>query len=255
MPATVALTYNTLVAQLANMAVVQTTANGNITIGVDAAFNTLLPQAIQLGELRIQRDLNLLPMLTQGNYTLAPGNNLLQLGTGDFVTVDTVGVSVNGALSALLPVTKEWLQNVYGDPSYLAQPMYFAMYGGDQATAGQTFNNILLGPYPDINYPAVVTGTQRMPSINNSATQSLANSGTTFISTWLSDLLVYASMLYIMSFQRDVGPTSNDPELAASYEYQYQQLLKGATVEEARKRFSGAAWSSQGPTPIATADR
>jgi hypothetical protein len=255
MAANIPLTWNLFVQNVANLAVVQTTTNGNITIGVDPAFNTLLPTACSYSELRIQRDLNLLPMLTQINYTLTPGMNILQLGAGDFVTVDTVGVTVSGALQWLLPTTKEFIQAVFGDPSVSGQPLYFAMYGGDQLTAGQTYNNLLLGPYPDINYPAVVTGMQRMPSLYNSATQALANSGLTWISTWLPDLFLQAAMIPVMEFQRDAAPASNDPEIALSYENQYQALLRSAMVEEARKRFNAQAWSSQGPTPVATADR
>jgi hypothetical protein len=257
MPANVPLTWNGFVTNLANMAVVQTTTTGNITVGVDPAFNTLLPTACSYSENRIQRDLNLLPMLTTGNYTLVPGLNILALGAADFVTVDTVGVQVNGALNPLLPVTKEWLQTCYGDPSYLAQPTYFAMYGGDTATGGQVNNNVLLGPYPDINYPALVTGTQRMSSLYNSATQALANSGLTWISTWLPDLFLQAAMIPVMEFQRDFGASGseNDAQGPGTYEAQYQKLLNSAIVEEARKRFNAQAWSSQGPTPVATADR
>src|SRR5580658_9207351 len=137
-PQTVPLSWNGIVTQLANMAVVQTTTNGNITVGVDAPFNTLLPQAVNLAELRIARDLDLQQSLTSNGYTLSPGNNTLQVGVSDFVSVQTVGVTVSGALNPLLPVSKEFIQNCYGDPSVLAQPLYFAPYGGDAATSGTT---------------------------------------------------------------------------------------------------------------------
>lgn len=255
-PQSVALSWNGLVAQLANMAVVSTTTNGNITVGVDTAFNTLLPQAVNYAELRIARDCDLQQSLTSNSYTLTPGNNQLQILVSDFVAVQTVGVTVSGALSPLLPVTKEYIQAVWGDPAVLAQPQVFAPYGGDASTGGSTYTNFLVGPYPDLNYPVQVTGTTRLPSLNQFATQQQANSGMTFISTWLPDLLIQASMVYIAEFQRDFGSANdNDPGMGGFYENTYQNLLKGAIVEEARKRFSAGAWSSMGPTPIATPTR
>lgn len=254
-PQTTPLTYNLYVTQVATMAVVNTTTVSGVVQGVDPAFNAIIPQMLSYSELRISRDLDLMPSLTSNSYQLSPGSNVLQLGVSDFVTVQTVGVTVGGALTPLLPVSKEYLQVVYGDPSFTAQPVAFAMIGGDAATGGNTFNNILVGPYPDINYPVAVMGTVRLPTLYQNATQALAATATTFISTWLPDLLIQASMIYIAQFQRNFLPTSNDPDQPGSYELQYGNLLKGAIVEEARKRFSAGAWSSMGPTPIASAGR
>jgi len=43
--------------------------------------------------------------------------------------------------------------------------------------------------------------------------------------------------------------------MAQSYEGQYQLLLKSAVVEEARKKFDAAGWSSQSPATVATPTR
>lgn len=254
-PATTALTYNLYVTQVATMAVVNTTTINGVVQGVDTAFNNIIPQMLSYAELRISRDLDLLPSLTSNSYQLTPGNNTISVSVNDWVTIQTIGVTVGGALAPLLPTSKEFIQGVYGDPSYTAQPQYFAMIGGDAATGGNTYNNILFGPYPDINYPVAVTGTVRLPTLYQNATQTLANTGTTWISTNLPDLLLQASMIYIAQFQRNLLPTSNDPQMPGSYEFQYGNLLKGAVVEEARKRFAAGAWASMGPTPIATAGR
>ena len=237
------------------MTVVNTTTVSGVVQGVDAAFNNIIPQMLSYAELRISRDLDLLPSLTSNNYQLTPGNNTLSVSVNDWVTIQTFGVTVGGVLTPLLPASKEWIQTVYGDPSYTAQPAYFAMIGGDAATGGNTYNNILVGPYPDINYPVSVMGTVRLPTLYQNATQALANTGTTWISTNLPDLLLQASMIYIAQFQRNFLPTSNDPGQPGSYELQYGNLLKGAVVEEARKRFAAGGWASLGPTPIATAGR
>jgi len=249
--ATIPLTYNGYVTQIANMAVMSTQEVSGIVSGVDATFNTMLSQALNYAELRIQRDLDLLPSLTSNSYTLSTGNNQLQISVNDFVTIQTL--SVNGF--PLLPVSKEYLQNVYSTNAVLAQPVFFAMVGGDSATGGNTYNNILVGPYPDQNYPVSVYGTIRLPSLINMAVAGTADTGTTFISTYLADLLIMASMIYVSGFQRNFSSSANDPQMPVNYESQYQTLLKGALTEEARKRFASVEWTSYSPSPTAALPR
>lgn len=251
MVATVPLTYNGYVTQIANMAVLQVQTVSGIVQGVDSTFNTMIPQALNYAELRIQRDLDLLPSVINENYTVNAGSNTLQISVDDFITIQTL--SINGM--PLLAVSKEYLQNVYATNATTGQPTLFAMVGGDSATGGNTYNNFLLGPYADQNYPVSVYGTARLPSLLYMATTPLAASGTTFISTYLPDLLIQASMIYVAQFQRNFSATGNDPEMPGSYEAQYQTLLKGALTEESRKKFQAGAWSSMGVAPIATAGR
>lgn len=254
-PGTTPLTYNGYVTQVATMAVVNTTTVGAVVQGVDDAFNAIIPQMLNYAELRIQRDLDLLPLLTSANYMLTVGSNVLAISVNDFVTLQTFGVVVGATTVPLLPVSKEFIQNVWGDSSFTGAPVNFAMIGGDQATGGNTTNNILVGPYPDMAYSVAVTGTQRAPTLYLNATAPLAATGTTFISSLLPDLLVQASLIYISQFQRNFLATSNDPSMPGSYETQYENLLKGAIVEEARKKFSSTGWSSLSPALIATPTR
>ena len=64
-----------------------------------------------------------------------------------------------------------------------------------------------------------------------------------------------ASMIYISAYQRNFGRASDDPQMAMTYESQYQALLKSAVVEEARKKFDASGWSSQSPATVATPSR
>ena len=180
-PQTTPLTYNGYVTQVATMAVVNVQTTSGVVVGIDAEFNAIIPQMLNYAELRIQRDLDLLPSQTSRPYTLTIGNNQLQLGAYDFVTVQTVTLNVSGVTYPLLPSTKEYLQNVYGSSAVgsRGQPKLFAMYGGDLATGGETYNNILLGPYPDIAYNVEVIGTVRLPTLYENATTPLAATGTT----------------------------------------------------------------------------
>ena len=75
----------------------------------------------------------------------------------------------------------------------------------------------------------------------------------TFISTYLPDLLVIASMVYVSGYQRNWSSTSDDPQMAVNYEKQYQTLLKGALVDVAQKRFAARDWTSAPPAPVAEA--
>ena len=256
-PQTTPLTYNGYVTQVATMAVVNVQTTSGIVVGVDADFNAIIPQMLNYAELRIQRDLDLLPSQTSRPYTLTIGSNQLQLGAYDFVTVQTITLNVSNVTYPLLASTKEYLQNVYGSSAVgsRGRPKIFAIYGGDLSTGGETYNNILLGPYPDIAYNVEVIGTVRLPTLYENATTPLAATGTTFISTYFPDLLIQASLIYISQFQRNFGQASNDPAMGPTYELQYQNLLRAAAVEEGRKKFSASAWSSMSPQVAATPTR
>ena len=253
--ATNPLTYNDYVSQIATLAVVNTTTSSGVVVGVDAEFNTLIPQMLNYAELRIQRDVDLLPSQTSKNYTLTLGSNLIQIPVDDFVTIQTVSYVNGTATIPLLPVAKEYLQNTYNDSSYNADPAYFAMYGGDEASGGNLYNNIIVGPYSNSTYSVLITGTQRLPSLYKFGVTATAGTATTFISANLPDLLIQASMIYISQFQRNFGPAANDPSMGPTYELQYQNLLKSAFVEEARKKFAASAWSSMSPPMAATPTR
>ena len=133
-PNTTPLTYNGYVTQIATMAVIQTTTVSGVVVGAnDPAFNAIIPQMLNYAELRIQRDLDMLPaLIANDTYSLTSNNNLLIIDPNDFVTIRSiipkivVGESlVNGP--PLLPCTKEFLDTVYGDPTIVGVPTYYAM--------------------------------------------------------------------------------------------------------------------------------
>jgi len=252
-----ALTFNGYMNAVGTLAVTQVGVNNGVNFFVDPDLTNITPQMLNYAELRIQRDLDLLPAQTSQSYTLAADANLIQIPVNDFVIIRTLNARVGTALVPLMPVSQEFLGNVYSDSTVTGPPAYFAMFGGDQATGGATFNNVLIGPYSDQSYPILASGTQRLPSLYTQATPELAASGTTFISALLPDLLVLASMIYIVAFyQRNAGNAgANDPQMPFTYETQYQAFLKGAGVEEARKKFMASAWSSMSPPAAATPTR
>ena len=110
---TTPLTYNGYVTQIGTMAVVQTTTVNGVVQGVDEAFNAIIPQMLNYAELRIQRDLDLLELVTTSNYTLPVDTNLLSISINDFVTVQTIewGTYVGEDIkinAPVLPTTKHY---------------------------------------------------------------------------------------------------------------------------------------------------
>lgn len=246
----VALTYNGYISAIANLAVVNVSLVAGVMTG-DANWQVLVPNMLDFAEGRIQRDLDLVALETSGAYTLTASAPVFSLPVADFVTVRTL----QGPNGPLLPVSKEYIQTVYPSGSALGVPSVFAAYGGDALTAGNTYNNFLLGPTPASNYPVTVTGTTRAPSLYTQATTPLAASGTTYISSLYPDLLVQGSMQYLASYQRNYLANSNDPQMPGAFEAAYQALLAGARAEESRKRFAGSAWSSASTPATATVTR
>ena len=235
-----ALTYSSYVQQIATMSVIPSN---------DTNFTIILPQMISYAELRMQRDLDFLStQISTTAYNFTANSNTLTLPTSQFIVPQTVEVVSSGVSTPLLPVTKEFIQNVYGSGSTTGLPQYFAVYGGDTATTGNTSQYMIVGPIPNQSYGTILTGTVRSAPLSASNT-------TTYISTYLPDMFIMASMIYISAFQRNFGRLNDDPQMAQTYESQYQALKNSALVEENRKKFEASAWSSYSPAPAATPTR
>lgn len=230
---------NSYVTQIATMAVVSET---------DPAYLTILPQMITYAENRMYRDLDFLfTSIATTAYGLTAGSRQIAVPSGTFVVPEQINVLIGSSnpdlatRQPLLPTTKEFLDAVYGSGavSNRGVPKYFCPF--DDYT-------FLVGPYPDQSYTCEIVGTYRPDSLS-------ATNTTTFISLFLPDLFIMASMIYISAYQRNFGRANDDPQMAVTYESQYKTLLQSAMMEENRKKFEAAAWSSQSPSPVATPTR
>jgi len=230
--------------QIATMAVVDAT---------DPAFLVILPQMIAYAENRIYRDVDFLFTSTSSTaYSLTVGTRSIIVPAGTFVVpeqinlITPVGISNPdlGTRVPLLPTTKEFLDAVYGASSSTGQPKYWVPF--DDYT-------FLVGPYPDAAYNVEIVGTIRPQSLGNGTNNTVTS---TFISLYLPDLFIMASMIYIAAYQRNFSSAlGNDPQMPITYETQYQALLKSAISEENRKKFEASAWSSQSASTTATPTR
>lgn len=239
---TTGLTYSQYVTQIAELTVVDT---GNTD------YVTILPAMITYAENRIYRDLDLLSTVTaQTGYSLTANSPNLTFPQGTFITVQDVNVitpvgisdPTYGTRNTLLPATKSFIYYTYPNNSVTGTPKYFAMLSDYQ---------MVVGPWPDQNYAVEIVGTIRPASLS-------ATNTTTYISTYLPDLFIMASMVYISGYQRNFALSANQPNDAAmpvNYESQYTALLKSATVEEFRKKFQAGGWTSMSPAVVASPSR
>jgi hypothetical protein len=280
-PATTPLSYNLYVQQLGVLAVAITQNTAGVWGFQDAPLQTLLPQALNYAELRIQRDLDFLNARSANTYALTAGSNLFTVPINDFLIVDTLEIlqTVGGSLlnqagqqiynqagQAISPAgsssvvqivnsypltaaSREFIQNCFGGIAQAGTPKWFAMYGDTFGNGADQGLNILLGPIPNFAFPVRVTGVIRMPTLAQYDEDGFADTSFTYISQFLPDMLLMASMIYISAFQRQFSSTSDDPNMGQSYEKQYQALRLAAIAEENRKKFMGSGWSSYS-TPV-----
>lgn len=232
-----ALTYSTFVDQIANLMATSSTS---------PEFQTMLPGAIDYAEQRIYRELDLLSTVVRDSsatLTAASRNFTLPSSAGRFVTVQGVNVVTpvgaapdSGTRNQLLPVSREYLDSVWQSGSGASVPQFFAMI---------TDQSIIVGPWPDNSYAVEVIGTIRPTPLS-------ATNATTFLTNYLPDILIAATMIFASAYMRNFGAQSDSPQMAQSWENQYQTLMKSAVAEELRKKFSGLGWtpySNAAPSP------
>ena len=234
------LTYATWVSSLANMLVVPST---------DANFVAMLPNAIDYSEQRIYRDLDLLDtIIRDSSATLTANSRTFNLpqSLGRFVVTESMNVytpvSTTTNRNQLVPVSREWMDAVWpneASPSTPSVPQYYAMITDQQ---------IIVGPSPDAAYTMEVVGTIRPTPLSASNT-------TTYLTLYLPDLFLTASLIFGAGFQLNFSAMADDPQQAMAWETQYNKELQSANTEEMRKRYGSQAWTPKQPDALATPPR
>lgn len=216
----------------------------------DANFQQMVPTMIDDAEQRICREVDFLgAIVTDSSDALTAGNRNISWGNQWFA-VESINVispagTTNpdlGTRNPLVPATKEMCDFLYPSSTGSGIPQYFGRV--TQSTA-------VLAPWPDGAYTLEITGTQRPTPLSASNT-------TTFISTYLPDLLVAASMIYASGYLQNfgaMGSGADNPAMAVDWTSHYKDLLQSAQVEEARKKFNAEGWSPKNPSKIATPPR
>lgn len=234
------LTYSQWVAELANLCVIDAS---------DTNFVANLPSTIDDAEQRIYRDLDLLNAVVRDTGTLTTGTRTFTLPSnlGRFVVTNGFNVITpagttnpdSGTRNQLVPCSRDVLDMLWPSATGAAVPALYAMI---------TDQEIIVGPAPGSAYTIECIGTIRPTPLSASNT-------TTYLSLYLPDLFLSASMVFMSAYMRNFGAQADDPKMAVSWESHYQTELASANVEEARKKYSSSQWGSLSPTPIASPPR
>lgn len=211
---------------------------------VDDQYNLWLPRAIEAAEQRIYRELDLMgTYISDDSGALTPNSRRFTLPTdvSAFIVVTQISVfNPAGQRNQLLPVSKEYLDAAWpnnASPFTPSVPEVWVPF--DQAS-------IFVGPAPDQAYGVEVTGTIRPEPLSSANT-------TTILSTYLPDLMIYASLLSFLGFQRDFGQMADDQGAQAiTWESEYQKGFKSAAVEQFRAKFQSQGWGARLPSPVAS---
>ena len=230
-------TYPTYVIDIANLLVIPPT---------DPNYLTVLPNIIDDAEQRIYRDLDLLSTIIRDQSATLTANSRNFTFPQHFVVSESINVFTPAASTTtrnqLVPVSREWLDAVWGNEvaaSTPSIPQYYAMI---------TDQTIIVGPPPDTSYTMEIVGTIRPTPLS-------AANPTTYLTLYLPDLFISASMVFGYGFLKNFSSMADDPQGAVSWEGHYQKLLVSANIEEVRKRYASQAWSSKQPYQISTPPR
>lgn len=245
-----AFDYATYVTTLANM-----TGYGD---GTDLNFVQILPSCINYAENRIYREADFISTVIRDSGTLTANsrNFTLPSNVGMFNVVRQMNTitpastaPADGTRNPMTPVSTEVMDMLW--PSDQAQampsiPTVFAMLTQNNVAA-QTVD-VLVGPPPDATYQVEVVGTVNPTPLSE-------DNPTTYLTLYLWDLFLAASMVFMTAFQKNFGAQSDDPKAAMSWEQTYQLLFKSADLVDARQRFAATSWTSAQPENFASAQR
>lgn len=226
-----------------------------------ALLQTVLPQIIADAELRMYRDpkldflatrtTDITQKTTRGLRSVPVAPQMIVVETVALITPANTLPTVLGAQRLpLLRVAEPWHDMTWPTESMVQAPRpfetYWDLFSEEEAAEGDDPlpgpSAIMISPTPDDAYFVEQKGTFR-PSPLSSTNQ------TTFISVFLPDLFVSASMVLVSAWQRKFGQP-NDP-MAMTWEAHYQEQLKGAAVEESRKKSLSVGSSPYTPSPLA----
>lgn len=205
----------------------------------DANFATMLPNSIDYAELSIYRDLDFLA--THGNISLTAtiGNPVIALPAAVIVAEELYYGPNNTPLCPLSQAAIRAIYAGYGN----GPPEHFAVIGAASGAGWAPGMQVLLGPSPDQAYALSAYVTEREATLSNAHT-------TTFISTQLPDLFWAAAMTFWSGYTKNFGAAGvDDAGMGITWSREYQRILKGSQVEEARKKFAGPGGQAKFPVP------
>ncbi len=208
---------------------VTTIANELVVSEAEPNFVQILPSIINYAEERIYRELNLLATVVRDVSANWSGNSrfftLPTPSAGRYVQLMEISsVDAGSARHPLIVASRAFIDAVSPNQNILTTPQYPIWY------AMVTDQTIMIGPVPSSSFQVEIYGTIRPTPL------SVTNTST-YLSLYLPDLLVAASMIFGVGWQRNFGAMANDPQMSLAWEGLYQKAFASADSEETRKRF------------------
>jgi len=167
---------------------------------------------IELAEKRIYRYIDLENGWKYSSVALVQGTEVVTLPT-DSVVIRAVEYMVNAttARTALLQKDVTFIDDYTGNRATEGTPRFYAHY---------TDSQILLGPAPDSTAATVEIAHTYRP------TQLSSGNTTTWLSTEAPDVLLYACLKELATFQLQ------EPDIIANYDKMFNEALQGSILEE-----------------------
>lgn len=210
-----------------------------------ANFESILPRIIEYAEKRIYRELDLLATRTSDSTgTSTAGSRAVPIPDALLVIEGLAIITPAGAFPTdsgaqripLLRTTRAFIDTTWPIESNTKAPApfetYYAVFSEEeQAGEGSALipNNAIIAPTPDGNYHVEFTGTFRPAPLSS-------NNPNTVLTETFPDLFFAASMIASLSYQRDFGSSSSDPQASMSWEKLYMDLREAAILEEGQKK-------------------
>lgn len=236
------LTYAEYITTIANIAVQSES---------DADFIQIMPQTIDYAEGRIYRELDLLSTVVRDSSGTCTANSrtfTLPQSLGRFETVNSINIvtpssATISSTGTRNPVTAakidalDWLWPAETAASATTVPTLFAPL---------TDQIYVFGPPPGATFQVEVIG-------NIIPTPLSSTNTTTYLSLYLPDLFIAASMIFISGWMRNFGAGADNPQMAMSWDAQYDKLFASANLVDVRQKFASSNWTSNQPSPLAKA--
>lgn len=216
-----------------------------IGTGNTSSFDTILPLMIEYAENRIRRDLDILYDFTTITSDCTSGLRNVQVPQeidilNSISIITPSGVSPDeGTRNPVQRTTVEFINYSWNQSSSIGVPNYYALLNTE---------TMILSPTPDEDYTIEWNGVTDPEPLS-------ASNPETYISTYIPDIFVVASMIFGSGYQRDFGQMSDDPKVAQSWESQYQTLIQSEAVREFRRKAQAQSWQPFSPSPLAPQSR
>lgn len=222
-----------------------------------ANLNAMLPNIIDYAEQRIYRELDFLTTLQPLTSTTTSYNRAIAVPPTAIVVQSVNLISPANTLSdagTRNPLDRrsvEYINSVWPTTTTLgispSIPTYYALQNNNGAftSAGST-QTMIMAPPPDSTYAVEFIATIRPTPLS-------ATNPNTFLTIYLPDLFLAASMIFAAGYQRDFGAAGSvdDVGLGITWSKQYDTLKESANVEELRKKAASQDWTTFTPSPLA----